>query len=182
MASRSRRCRSFAPFDSRAIQIEGLQHDAHAFLLVMFSDAISKAGQFPNYGAQCFSIQASNQYAELPIYFSLVIYIFRPIKLGSHWGKDGSIELFLMRANACLLRHGRQSPIESRGWELTGIWCCRGRVKPNWTGPQLNAQLMFAQTMGQGISLEKLQRAPVMLRLRQGGEMLRPHPNAARAL
>ncbi len=45
--------------------------------------------------------------------------------------------------------------------------------------PALNTRLFFARTQGQGISLEKLQRAPVTLRLRSGGETLRPHPNAA---
>ncbi|HEU0219708.1 MAG TPA: tRNA lysidine(34) synthetase TilS [Gallionella sp.] len=43
----------------------------------------------------------------------------------------------------------------------------------------LNARLIFEHTQGRGISLAKLQHAPVMLRLRQGGETLRPYPNAA---
>ena len=52
----------------------------------------------------------------------------------------------------------------------------QGEAELNW--PALNTHLVFAQTSGQGISLEKLRRAPVTLRLRQGGETLRPHPNA----
>ncbi len=43
----------------------------------------------------------------------------------------------------------------------------------------LNMRLRFKRTQGTGISLEKLQCAPVTLRVRQGGEALRPHSNAA---
>lgn len=45
--------------------------------------------------------------------------------------------------------------------------------------PALNTRLHFKHTRSSGISLAKLQRAPVTLRLRRGGEILRPHPNAA---
>lgn len=61
----------------------------------------------------------------------------------------------------------------------------QGLVLP-WHGetdlawPALNSRLFFTQTAGQGISLAKLQQAPVLLRLRSGGETLRPHPAAAR--
>lgn len=41
------------------------------------------------------------------------------------------------------------------------------------------AQSGLKQKFGHGISLAKLQHAPVTLRLRNGGETLRPHPNAA---
>ena len=60
----------------------------------------------------------------------------------------------------------------------------RNQVLP-WQGeagldwPALNARLVFERTQGGGISMEKLQRAPVTLRLRQGSETLRPHPDAA---
>ncbi len=54
-------------------------------------------------------------------------------------------------------------------------WC--GETGLDW--PALNARLIFERTPGEGIGLEKLQRAPVTLRLRQGGETLRPHPDAA---
>jgi len=43
----------------------------------------------------------------------------------------------------------------------------------------LNTQLHFLVTHGQGISLAKLARAPVTLRLRQGGETLRPAAKSA---
>lgn len=45
--------------------------------------------------------------------------------------------------------------------------------------PALARNIIFQRTQGQGISLEKLQHAPVTLRLRSGGEALRPHPKAA---
>ena len=45
--------------------------------------------------------------------------------------------------------------------------------------PALNARLLFNRSHGCGVSLAKLQRAPVTLRSRSGGESLRPHPNAA---
>lgn len=45
--------------------------------------------------------------------------------------------------------------------------------------PALKSQLCFNRTQGAGISLAKLQRAPVTLRLRSGGATLRPHPHAA---
>jgi len=53
----------------------------------------------------------------------------------------------------------------------------RGEAELGW--PALNASLRFEHTQGAGISLAKLQSAPVTLRLRSGGETLRPHPNAA---
>ena len=52
-----------------------------------------------------------------------------------------------------------------------------GEAGMDW--PALNMRLCFNHTHEPGISLAKLQRAPVTLRLRQGGETLRPHPNAA---
>ena len=67
--------------------------------------------------------------------------------------------------------------------------CALGEFDPNfvlsWNGqpeldwPPLNTLLQINQVQGSGISLAKLQRATVTLRLRQGGESLRPHPNAA---
>lgn len=45
--------------------------------------------------------------------------------------------------------------------------------------PALSSRLIFRQMQGQGISLAKLQSAPVTLRLRSGGEALRPHATAA---
>lgn len=52
-----------------------------------------------------------------------------------------------------------------------------GELEMEW--PALGGRLKFAQVQGAGISLVKLQRAPVALRLRSGGEMLRPHLGAA---
>ena len=53
----------------------------------------------------------------------------------------------------------------------------RGEAELDW--PALNARLIFSHTQGEGIALAKLQRAPVTLRLRNGGESLRPQPKAA---
>ena len=53
----------------------------------------------------------------------------------------------------------------------------RGEAKLDW--PALNTCLLFEYVQGRGVSLGKLKRAPVTLCLRQGGETLRPHPNAA---
>jgi len=53
----------------------------------------------------------------------------------------------------------------------------QGESELDW--PALVARLCFSQTRGKGISLAKLQLAPVTLRLRSGGETLRPHPHAA---
>ena len=52
-----------------------------------------------------------------------------------------------------------------------------GEDQLDW--PALNTSLQFKHTQGVGISLGKLQHAPVTLRLRQGGETLRPHSKAA---
>jgi tRNA(Ile)-lysidine synthase len=52
-----------------------------------------------------------------------------------------------------------------------------GESELDW--PALHARLHFKHTKSSGISLAKLQRAPVTLRLRHGGETLRPYPNAA---
>ncbi|WP_035383706.1 tRNA lysidine(34) synthetase TilS [Ferriphaselus sp. R-1] len=45
--------------------------------------------------------------------------------------------------------------------------------------PPLARDIHFRPLSGQGISLDKLRTARVTLRLRQGGESLRPHPRAA---
>jgi tRNA(Ile)-lysidine synthase len=60
----------------------------------------------------------------------------------------------------------------------------RNLVLP-WSGenelawPASNMSLFFTPASGQGISLKKLQQGAVTLRLRNGGERLRPHPGAA---
>jgi tRNA(Ile)-lysidine synthase len=53
----------------------------------------------------------------------------------------------------------------------------QGEIELDW--PALNTRLCFDSSQTSGISLKKLQLAPVTLRLRHGGETLRPHPNAA---
>lgn len=53
----------------------------------------------------------------------------------------------------------------------------RGEAHLDW--PALNTRLCFAPVAGAGVSLAKLQHAPVTLRLRNGGEVLRPHSRAA---
>ena len=53
----------------------------------------------------------------------------------------------------------------------------KGEAELNW--PALRQNLVFDRTQGEGISLAKLQRAPVTLRVRSGGEALRPGPDAA---
>jgi len=61
----------------------------------------------------------------------------------------------------------------------------RGLVMP-WHGeetlewPPLPARLRFSSVEGSGLSLQKLQRAPLTLRLRSGSESLKPYPAAAR--
>ena len=52
----------------------------------------------------------------------------------------------------------------------------RGETVLDW--PALSAKLYFSRSRGAGISLEKLQHAPVTIRLRHGGESLRPRTNS----
>lgn len=63
------------------------------------------------------------------------------------------------------------------GFDRNPVLSWQGETELDW--PALNARLIFEPARGRGISLAKLHRAPVVLRLRQGGETLRPHPNAA---
>lgn len=60
-----------------------------------------------------------------------------------------------------------------RDWVLS--W--QGEEAIEW--PALQSQLTFKSAVGEGISVAKLQKNPVTLRLRQGGETLRPHAKAA---
>lgn len=53
-----------------------------------------------------------------------------------------------------------------------------GETELDW--PATGTRLTFTRTRGLGISLERLLAAPVALRLRNGGEALRPHPGAAK--
>ncbi len=52
-----------------------------------------------------------------------------------------------------------------------------GEAELDW--PALNVRLGFQHRTSAGVSLAKLQQAPVTLRLRSGGATLRPQPNAA---
>lgn len=54
----------------------------------------------------------------------------------------------------------------------------QGETELEW--PALQCRVAMRPAVGAGISQAKLQRAPVTLRLRSGGESLRPHPNAAK--
>jgi tRNA(Ile)-lysidine synthase len=52
-----------------------------------------------------------------------------------------------------------------------------GEATLDW--PPLSARLRFSRSTGDGVSLQKLQHAPLTLRLRSGSETLRPHSAAA---
>ncbi len=58
---------------------------------------------------------------------------------------------------------------------LKVVWA--GEAELEW--PALGSALFFSRTAGEGISLERLSSAPVTLRLRGGGEALRPGRAAA---
>ena len=53
----------------------------------------------------------------------------------------------------------------------------QGEATLEW--PPLSARLRFSRSYGEGLSLQKLQRAPLTLRLKRGSETLRLHPAAA---
>lgn len=63
------------------------------------------------------------------------------------------------------------------GFDRNLVLPWHGETVLGW--PALHTHLYFSHTQGAGVSLAKLQHAPVTLRLRHGGETLRPHPNAA---
>lgn len=100
-----------------------------------------------------------------------------------------------MLRQLCEAREDAAVAINYAGWQIRRY---RGEVhafqalaeidptlKLAWQGdaelawPALGVRLKFAAGVGIGISLAALQRAPVSLRLRCGGEVLRPHPAAA---
>lgn len=58
---------------------------------------------------------------------------------------------------------------------LVVLW--QGEAELPW--PALGRAISFRHERGRGVILARLQRAPVTLRLRSGGETLRPHPQAA---
>lgn len=74
------------------------------------------------------------------------------------------------REQVCVLRDlGAFDPALVLPWQ--------GESQLEW--PPLARKIYFRSMLGQGISLEKLRTARVTLRLRQGGESLRPHSRAA---
>lgn len=82
----------------------------------------------------------------------------------------GDRELRRHRGRVCLLH----APGE---FDRSLVLPWRGEAELDW--PALHIRLHFKRTTGAGISVAKLQRAPATLRLRQGGEALRPQLNAA---
>lgn len=74
---------------------------------------------------------------------------------------------------------------QGRGYVMRTLGVMDDKFKLGWQGeeklawPLLNASLMFQPCVSAGVSVAKLQRANVTLRLRQGGESLRPAANAA---
>jgi tRNA(Ile)-lysidine synthase len=62
-------------------------------------------------------------------------------------------------------------------FDQNNVLSWHGEAQLDW--PALDAQIHFTRALSLGISLEKLQRAPVTLRLRKGGETLRPFQHAA---
>jgi tRNA(Ile)-lysidine synthase len=53
----------------------------------------------------------------------------------------------------------------------------QGEHELHW--PALSRNIIFCPSQGEGISFARLQHAPVTLRMRSGGEVLRPHVHAA---
>lgn len=63
------------------------------------------------------------------------------------------------------------------GFDREQVQTWHGEERLDW--PAMRASVHFNRALGEGISLAKLQQAPVTLRLRGGGETLRPHPKAS---
>ena len=101
-----------------------------------------------------------------------------------------------------LLRQLRESGVNSRGGLEISRWrflrhrarlylqpiqvSTTSNFRENWNGENalplfaLGGVLKFKPEEGRGLSLEKLRQAPVSVRLRQGGERLRPDPRRPR--
>jgi tRNA(Ile)-lysidine synthase len=81
--------------------------------------------------------------------------------------------------------HWQVRRYQNRVYVLPALGDFDSNLKLAWQGeselewPASNSCLIFTQTTGQGISIIKLQRAPVTFRLRSGQEKLRPYQNAA---
>jgi len=66
---------------------------------------------------------------------------------------------------------------EPQAFDQGVVFRWRDEAELDWSA--LNAHLKFDRVQGAGISLAKLREEPVTLRLRQGGETLRPHPKSS---
>lgn len=106
-----------------------------------------------------------------------------------------AVQLDDMLQQLCVARDDATVCVAYAGWQVRRY---RGEVYVLRTLPDLDATLQFAwenqlqlswsplntslnfvTTLGAAISVEKLRRAPVTLRLRQGGEALRPQTRAS---
>jgi tRNA(Ile)-lysidine synthase len=106
-----------------------------------------------------------------------------------------SVQLDDMLRQLCHARRDAAVCVEFGGWQLRryrgrahvlpALGDCDPALVLPWKGedelvwPALNGKVRFERVPGEGISLAKLGRDPVLLRLRNGGEALRPRPHAA---
>lgn len=106
-----------------------------------------------------------------------------------------AVQLHDMLQQLCDAREDAQVCVEYGGWQvrryrgeayaLRALGAFDRDLVLDWQGeqaldwPALNTRLNFQRVQGAGIGLEKLQQAPVTLRLRRGGEALRPHLHGA---
>lgn len=106
-----------------------------------------------------------------------------------------AVQLDDMARQLCAARDDAAVCVEYGGWQVRryrgGVYALRAlpdfdahlqlplqdqaqdQVRLDW--PALDTQLGFTCRQGEGISLARLQSAPLTLRLRRGGEALRPH-------
>ena len=106
-----------------------------------------------------------------------------------------TVQLDDMLRQLCGARQDAAVCVEYGCWQVyrycNRVYVCRALPEVGagwrmpWSGeeelilPQLGGVLHFVRCTGDGLSLEKLAATPVTIRLRSGGETLRPHPNAA---
>jgi tRNA(Ile)-lysidine synthase len=86
------------------------------------------------------------------------------VRLGDHQVRRYRDSVYLLPATA--------------GFDHGFVLPWRGEAILDW--PPLATRLHFSHATGKGISMQKLQRAPLTLRLRKGSETLKPHPAAAK--
>ena len=106
-----------------------------------------------------------------------------------------AVQIDEMLRQLCEAREDSMMCVEFGGWQLRRY---QGRayampapcelpssLRIAWAGetelqwPALDSTLVFSHATGEGLSLERLSAAPVTLRLRSGGETLRPNRTAA---